>query len=87
MHNLNMFAFDLSDVPNNYAEVVQQAQSAPVVLEKHGRREAVLVSSESFDRFIETTEELDDILAFDEALSEEGENARWDEVKSELGCV
>lgn len=87
MRNLNMLAFDLSDARKSIAEVVRQAQSAPVVIEKYGRCEAVLIAPELFDRFIETTEELDDRLAFDEALAEEGEDIPWAEVKSELGWV
>ena len=46
-----------------------------------------MLAPEEFDRLVEAAEELDDIAAFDAAMSEEGENIPWDELKAELGWV
>ena len=76
-----------SDARKHFADTVRRSQSEPVVIERRGRREAVLLAPEEFDRLMEAAEELEDIAAFDAAMSEEGANIPWDEVKAELGWV
>ena len=85
LYNRRMITLASSDVRKNFADVVRQAQSAPVTIEKRGQREAVMIAPELFDSLVEAAEELEDVVAFDEAMAEEGENIPWDEVKSELG--
>lgn len=80
-----MVTLGSSDVRKHFADAVRQAQSDPVVIEKRGQREAVIIAPELFDRFVAATEELEDISAFDAAMAEEGQNIPWDEVKAELG--
>lgn len=87
MYNMGMATLSSSDARKNFAEVVRKAQTDPVLIEKRGRREAVIIAPELFDKFVEAAEELDDISGFDAAMAEEGENIPWDEVKSELGWV
>lgn len=82
-----MITLASSDARKNFADVVRQAQAAPVAIERRGRREAVMIAPELFDSLVEAAEELDDISSFDEAMAEEGKNIPWDEVKSELGWV
>lgn len=85
VYNMSMVALTSSDARKNFADAVRQAQVAPVIIEKRGQREAVMIAPELFDRFVEAAEELEDISAFDAAMEEEGENIPWDEVKAELG--
>ncbi|MFA5606056.1 MAG: type II toxin-antitoxin system Phd/YefM family antitoxin [Leucobacter sp.] len=80
-----MITLASSDARKNFADVVRQAQSEPVTIEKRGQREAVMIAPELFDSLVEAAEELEDISSFDEAMAEEGENIPWDEVKAELG--
>ncbi|MCO5294500.1 MAG: type II toxin-antitoxin system Phd/YefM family antitoxin [Homoserinimonas sp.] len=80
-----MNSLTVSDARKNFAEALRKAQSEPVVIEKHGEREAVLLSPQVFDRLMDAQDELDDIAAFDEAMAEEGENIPWETVKKELG--
>ena len=87
MYNRAMFTLASSDARKNFADAVRRAQSDPVVIEKRGRREAVIIAPELFDRLVEAAEELEDISAFDSAMEEEGPNIPWDEVKAELGWV
>ena len=72
-----MATLSSSDARKNFADTVRRSQTEPVVIERRGRREAVMLAPE----------ELDDIAAFDAAMSEEGENIPWDELKAELGWV
>lgn len=87
VYNSRMITLASSDARKNFADAVRQAQSDPVVIEKRGQREAVIIAPELFDRFVEAAEELEDITAFDAAMEEEGDNIPWDEVKAELGWV
>ncbi|HRV69724.1 MAG TPA: type II toxin-antitoxin system Phd/YefM family antitoxin [Marmoricola sp.] len=82
-----MATLSSSDARKNFADTVRRSQTEPVVIERRGRREAVMLAPEEFDRLVEAAEELDDIAAFDAAMSEEGENIPWDELKAELGWV
>ncbi|MEZ5112953.1 MAG: type II toxin-antitoxin system Phd/YefM family antitoxin [Nocardioidaceae bacterium] len=82
-----MATLSSSDARKNFADTVRRSQTEPVVIERRGRREAVMLAPEEFDRLVEAAEELDDIAAFDAAMSEEGENILWDELKAELGWV
>jgi len=82
-----MVTLTSSDARKNFADTVRRSQVEPVVIERRGQREAVMLAPEEFDRLVEAAEELEDIAAFDSAMAEEGENIPWDEVKAELGWV
>ncbi len=82
---MSMIALTSSDARKNFADALRKAKSEPVVIERRGRREAVMIAPELFDHFVEATEELEDISAFDAAMEEDGENIPWDEVKAQLG--
>ncbi len=79
-----MGARSASDVRKNFAEAVTSAQVEPVVIERRGRREAVLIAPEFFDELLQAADELADIAAFDRAMQEEGENIPWEQVKADL---
>jgi len=76
-----------SDARKHFAEAVRRSQDEPVVIERRGKREAVMLAPEEFDRLTEAAEELEDIAAFDAAMAEEGANIPWDEAKAALGWV
>lgn len=63
------------------------AHSRPVVSKKRGEPEAVLIAPSLYERLLQAAEGLDDIAAFDEAMSEEGDNIPWDVAKADLGWV
>jgi antitoxin Phd len=44
-----------------------------------------VISPERHAELLEAWEEMNDIAAFDEALSEEGDNIPWEQVKADLG--
>lgn len=69
------------------AEVVETAGREPVVLERHGREAAVVISPQRYAELLKAWEEAEDVAAFDEAMAEEGENIPWDQVKVDLGWV
>ena len=80
-----MVRISVSKARERLAEVVEMSHSEPVELEHYGRRAAVMVSPEHYDQMLEALEESEDVVAFDAALAEEGDNIPWEQVKSDLG--
>ncbi|MCB0871572.1 MAG: type II toxin-antitoxin system Phd/YefM family antitoxin [Solirubrobacterales bacterium] len=80
-----MASFSISEARGSLAEAVEISQTEAVFLERHGKRAAVMVSPERFERMMDALDEIEDELAFDAAMAEEGENIPWDEVKADLG--
>lgn len=85
LYNVVMSKISVSKAREKLSEVVEMSQSEPVVLEHYGRAAAVVVSPDHYDEMLEAFEESLDILAFDAALSEEGSNIPWEQVKIDLG--
>jgi PHD/YefM family antitoxin component YafN of YafNO toxin-antitoxin module len=85
LYNTAMVKISVSKARERLAEVVEMSHSEPVELEHYGRRAAVMVSPERYDQMLEALEESEDVIAFDAALTEEGENIPWEQVKSDLG--
>ena len=80
-----MVKISVSKARERLAEVVELSKSEPVELEHYGRRAAVLVSPEQYDQMLEALEESEDVVAFDVAMTEGGDNIPWEQVKSDLG--
>ena len=70
MYNWRMTTLSIAEAHQNFAAVVQAAQSEPVTIAKRGQREAVLISSALFDRLVEAAEDLDDIDDLDAAIAD-----------------
>lgn len=80
-----MASIGVAEARKRFADVIEQAQAEPVIVERRGQAQAVVVSPAQFERMREALEELEDIAAFDAAMSEEGTNLPWDQVKADLG--
>lgn len=80
-----MKTIDVSTARANLAEVLDASLEGDIVIERYGKPAGVLISLERHERFMAALEELEDVMAFDEAMAEEGRNVPWDEVKAELG--
>ena len=80
-----MASLSISEARNSLAEAIELSQSEAVFLERHGKKAAVLVSPERFDRMMDALEEIEDEYAFDAAMAEEGENIPWAQAKADLG--
>ncbi len=77
----------VSEAREKLSEAVELAYSEAVFLERYGRPAAVLVSPDRYDQLMTALEEAEDIAAFDAAMSEEGDNIPWEQVKIDLGWV
>lgn len=58
----------VSKVRENFAEIIEAAQSEPVILERHGKELAVLLSIEQFQAMQKVYEQDGDIAAANEIL-------------------
>lgn len=86
MYNRFM-SVSVSEARGRFAEMIERAHREPVIVEKRGHPQVVLVDPEQFARLIAAAEELDDVAAFDEAMREAGDNIPWDQVKADLGWL
>ena len=85
MYNMFMRQFSVSAARQHLSDVVESVGEEPVMLLKHGEPAAVVISPQLYEDLVSALEELEDIEAFDEAITEGGANLPWDEVKAELG--
>ncbi len=85
MYNCNMSSVSVAAARSHLSDVIARSQQEAVFIERRGRRAAVVVSPERYERMLEALEDAEDAAAFDEAMAEEGENIPWDQVKKDLG--
>ncbi len=85
LYKVEVSKISVSKARERLSEVVETSQSEPVVLEHYGRPVAVVVSPDHYDEILNAFEESQDVIAFDAALSEEGGNNPWEQVKIDLG--
>ncbi len=77
----------VADARKNFSDVIARAEGEAVFIERRGRRAAVVISPEQYERMLEALEESEDTAMFDEAMAEEGPNVPWAQVKVDLGWV
>ena len=76
----------VSDVRNRLAEMVENARQSgePISVTRRGRRVAVILGPEAFDRLVDSADDAADRRELDAARAED-DYVPWDEVKSALG--
>lgn len=85
MYRACMATTSAADARKNLATLIERSQSETVFIERRGRRAAVLISPERYERMLEALEDAEDAAAFDTAMEEEGPSIPWDQVKADLG--
>ena len=80
-----MATMNISAARDNLPDAVELARTEAVFLERYGRRAAVLLSPERYDRLMTALEDAADVAAFDAAMDEEGPNIPWEQAKADLG--
>ena len=86
MYDSYMNEFAVSQARDHLAEVIEQTRRSgePVYVTRRGRRVAVIVDADAYDRMVETAEDVVDRREL-EAARNEDDYLPWDEVKAELG--
>ena len=85
MYTGAMSIVSVADARNHLSDVIARSKSEAVFIERRGQRAAVIVSPERYERMLEALEDSEDVVAFDEAMAEEGPNVPWAQVKADLG--
>ncbi|WP_104083277.1 type II toxin-antitoxin system Phd/YefM family antitoxin [Cryobacterium sp. Y11] len=80
-----MSTVSVTDARSRLPELIEQARSEAVFLERRGKLQAVVVSPEQYARMMDALEDAADVEAFDAAMAEEGDNIPWAQVKIDLG--
>lgn len=78
---------NVTDARSRLSEVIERAQNEAVFLERRGKLEAVVVSPAQYERMMDALEDAEDVIAFDAAMAEEGDNIPWAQAKADLGWV
>jgi len=76
---------NISAARESLPDAVELARTEAVFLERYGRPAAVLVSPEQYEKLVAALEDAEDVAAFDAAMTEEGPNIPWEQVKADLG--
>ncbi len=86
MYDSYMTEVAVSEARNRLAEVIEESRSSgePVFVTRRGRRVAVIIDADAFDRLVETADDVDDRRELDAARSDD-DYVPWNEVKAMLG--
>jgi prevent-host-death family protein len=78
----------VSDARDHFADAIEQARRSgePVYVTRRGRRVAVIVDAEVYERVVESAEDASDRHELQAARADD-DYVPWDEVKADLGLV
>jgi antitoxin Phd len=85
MYTYLMSNISVTDARGQLPDLIERARTEAVFVERRGKVEAVIVSPERYAKMSDALEEAEDVVAFDEAMAEEGPNIPWAQVKADLG--
>lgn len=76
----------VSEARNRLAEVIEETlrSGEPISVTRRGRRVAVILDSDAFDRLVDAADDVEDRRELAAARAED-DYVPWDEVKAELG--
>ena len=76
----------VSDARSRLAEMIEQSHRSgePISVTRRGRRVAVILDSEAFDRLLDSADDAEDRRELDAARTDD-DYVPWDEVKAALG--
>lgn len=78
----------VSEVRDHLAELIEQARTSgePVFVTRRGRRVAVIIDPEAYERVVEAAEDATDRREL-QAARDEDDYVPWGDVKADLGLV
>lgn len=74
----------ITEAKARLSEIVRESEDRNVLLMKHGRPGAVVLSAARYDALLERLDDLEDKLS---VYEREGVTVGWDKLKAELGLV
>ena len=81
-----MYEIAVSEVRNRLAEVIEESRRSgePVSVTRRGRRVAVILDPEAFERLLDNSDDIEDRRELAAARTDD-DYVPWDEVKAALG--
>ena len=88
MYDSYMIEVAVSDARNRLADVIEEARRSgePISVTRRGKRVAVIVESEAFDRLVDAADDAEDRRDLEAARADD-DYVPWDEVKAALGLA
>ena len=86
MYDSYMKELPVSEARNRLADVIEEARLSgePISVTRRGRRVAVIMDPDTFERLVDIAEDVDDRRELAEVLAED-DFVPWNEVKAALG--
>ena len=86
MYDSYMNEVAVSEARNRLAEVIEETRRSgePISVTRRGRRVAVILDSDAFDRLVDAADDVEDRRELAAARAED-DYVPWDEVKADLG--
>ena len=86
MYDSYMNEVAVSEARNRLAEVIEESRRSgePISVTRRGRRVAVILDSDAFDRLVDRADDVEDRRELDAARADD-DYVPWDEVKAALG--
>ncbi len=86
MYDSYMSEVAVSEARNRLAEVIEESRRSgePISVTRRGRRVAVIIDSDAFDRLVEIADDVDDRRELEAARADD-DYVPWDDVKAMLG--
>lgn len=88
LYDSYMTELAVSEARDRFADAIEQARRSgePVYVTRRGRRVAVIVDAEAYERVVEAAEDAEDRRELQAARAED-DYVPWDEVKADLGLA
>jgi len=80
-----MKEYPVSQAREDLPSLIDKTKREPIMITRHNKAEAVLISVAQYEEFLDAVEELADIAAAEEALRDPGPSIPWEKVKKDLG--
>ena len=86
MYDSYMTEVAVSEARDRLAEVIDETRRSgePISVTRRGRRVAVIIDSDAFDRLVDIADDIEDRRELDAARADD-DYVPWDEVKAALG--
>ena len=86
MYDSYMTEVAVSEARDRLAEVIEETRRSgePISVTRRGRRVAVIMDSDAFDRLVDIADDIEDRHELDAARADD-DYVPWDEVKAALG--
>ena len=86
MYDSYMTEVGVSEARDRLAEVIDETRRSgePISVTRRGRRVAVIIDSDAFDRLVDIADDIEDRRELDAARADD-DYVPWDEVKAALG--